>query len=137
MATPPSRDTALLIKAVVATLGLLIVGVIGIEAVVEGDATATIAAVTTPVGLVIAALVVLLKGGEVVQSVKTIETKTDEQTADLQEIKHAVNGGLTARITKAVNSSPRMTAIEGEMQTIKDDVRGIHALLEERLPPQT
>ncbi len=126
MASPTGRVDSTLIKWVFGYLVIIISAIFLAEIVSDGDSSplvTQIISVATPIG---ALLILGAKGGEVVQQnlnqTTRIEEKTDEQTARIENIEHAVNGKLDSRFNAL---GQEQATLRSEVTDIKTDLAEI------------
>ena len=112
MTKPPDGT---LVKYLLAFTALGLGGIIGAH-YVGGDAL--VVQVTAYLVPIISAVLIFLKGGEVVKQVEQVATRADENAETLARVDHAVNGNLQARLTAQ-----------------DDAIADIQRTLDARLPP--
>lgn len=130
MAQSSPRLDSSLIKWALLYLLIVLSFVIAAEVVTEGDSSPLITqilGVATPIGAV---LIIAIKGGEVAQQgiekASRIEEKTDQQTAKLDTISHAVNGKMDAKFNSLKDEH---VALRNEVNAIKSDIADIRDML--------
>lgn len=125
-----------LVRYLLILIGMALAAIIAAEAVSPGDSGGLITNIIAVVAPASAVLVLAIKGGEAVKSVKAgvqsvgrgvsaVQQETGEQSAKLATIEHAVNGVLGPRIRAEVDAAledainPRLTRLENALVRIE------------------
>lgn len=115
---PPQAYDHAMVKYLLVLIGMALVAILAAEALTDGDSSPVVLQIVAIVAPVSGLLMLTIKGGEVARSVRTVATKTDQQTTKIEKIEEAVNGRLDDRF-----------------KTLEDRIRELGDLIERRTPP--